>query len=251
MNLILLGFIAALTSGCFSVSKENPELIPKLEETKSQYDLGRGTYLFRIFGIDQPFLALYNPRTKELSHIYKARISDKGGDFWQRVKEDMRMTRESRYFAISSALSPNAFLSDSGTAKVSGSFRADIFRGDPAKTSNVGRNILFSVVEVVFPTKTKPAKATTHIFIGGDGEFHAIPLNAQSDLLSFDIVDGLQRNSLHDQWLAVHIESDGSMPASTNMGCVSNYSGKILAGTTTEETEISAICVRQGRAGPN
>ena len=250
MKWTMMALAMVLTSGCFSPSKNEPELLPKLEESKGQDDPGVGTYLFRIFGVDQPFLALYNAKSAVLSHIYRTQVADKGRDFWQQIKEDMRMTRESRYFAASSALNPSAFLKDPQTGMVGGSFRADVFRGDPAKMSSFGRNILFRVTDVVFQSEVQPP-TTTHIFVAAKGEFHAVPLNAQENLLSFTIVDGLPEGRPGNSWLAVQIETDGGLPGNTKMGCVSNYAGKILAGHLTEESEISAICEREGRAGPS
>ena len=249
MKSALVALVILSTYGCFSVSKEQPELLPKLEEEKGPDGLATGAYLFRVFGVEEPFLALYKPATGTLSHIYRAQTTDKAGDFWKVMKEDIRMTRESRYFAASSALNPQAFIKDPQTGRGSGSFRADVFRGDPEKVSVVGRNILFNVNEVIYQSEVKSPEATTHIFVAGAGEFHAVPMTADADLLSFNFVDGLPQGQPGSRWVAIQLEADGNVPGSSKMGCVSNYAGKVLAGTTNEETEISAICERQGRAG--
>jgi hypothetical protein len=245
----LLALVILSTYGCFSLSNEQPELLPKFEESADQGDLATGAYLFRIFGFEKPFLALYNPVNGRLSRIYTAQTTDKAGDFWKIMKEDVRMTRESRYFAASSALNPQTFIKDPRTGRGSGSFRADVFRGDPEKMSAVGRNILFSVTEVIYQSETLAPEQTTHIFVSGAGEFHAVPVTSESDLLSFNIVDGLPLGQSDYRWLAIQLESDGSVPGSSKMGCVSNYAGKVLAGTSIEAAEISAICERRGRAG--
>jgi hypothetical protein len=250
MKLIFLTLTLISLTGCFSLSKDSPELLPKQEDAKGESGSISQPYLFRLFGADQPFLALYNTESGSLSHIYKAQASNKGDDFWQHVEEDSRMTRESRYFAASSAINPGAFIKDPQTGKIGASFRADIFRGDPSKRSLVGRSILFNVIDVVFHSETKLPQATTHIFVAATKEFHAIPLKSNADLLSFTYVEGLPKGQPEKGWLAIELKKGEGVPASTAMGCVGNYSGKILIANSTEEPEINAICDRQGQAGP-
>jgi hypothetical protein len=249
MRSTLLALLILSTSGCFSFSKEQPELLPKLKEPKRGNGLTTGSYTFRIFGIDEAFLALYNPNTGKLSHLYRAQTTNNAADFWKVLKEDIRMTRESRYFAASSALNPDAFIKDKQTGNGNGSFRADVFRGDPEMKSAIGRNILFSVIDVVYQSENLSPKWNTHILVAGPQEFHAVPFNADGDLLTFNFVDGLPQGSPGMRWISIQLEKDGSVPGSSKMGCVSNFSGKAQAGPSMEETEISAICERQGRAG--
>jgi hypothetical protein len=249
MKSTLLALLILSATGCFSLSKEPPQLLPKLEESKGEDGLTTGTYTFRIFGIDEAFLALYNPSTGRLSHLYRTQATDNAADFWGVLKEDIRMTRESRYFAASSALNPQIFVKDRQTGKGSGSFRADVFRGDPEKMSAVGRNILFNVNEVIYQSENRTKESTTHILVEGTQEFHAVPVTADGDLLSFNFVDGLPQGRPGRRWISIQLEQDGSVPGSSKMGCVSNFAGKVLAGPLTEETEISAVCERQGRAG--
>lgn len=241
--------LATFLGGCFRQSIDQPLLITKQEDNGPLASMGAGQYVFRIFGTKRAFAALYNPANGNLASIYKILIKGTGEDFWPLVAEDARMTRESRYFAVSRTITPALFPVEPGPSGVS--FRADIFRGNPNLLSVVGRNRLVKIDELIFRQKevANPAAGGSHILVRQADEYHAVPLKADDSLLSFIALEGLTPSQVKANWLAATLEPDAGSPANTSMGCSANYKGTISLPESTPENEIRAYCEKQGRAG--
>lgn len=245
---VLALILAAFLAGCFSQVNEQPEMVAKQEDNAPLSSMGAGQYVFRLFGSLRPFAALYDPVDGKLASIYKVVITSSGKDFWPMLAEDGRMTRESRYFAISRTITPSLFPTEAGPSGVN--FRADIFRGSPGMQSILGRNKLVKIEELIFRQDGASAALRSHIIVGQGSEYHAVPVQADRDLLSLLALEGLTTMQKNAAWIAALLESEAGVPANTMMGCSTNYRGTISLPENTPENEIRAFCEKQGRAGP-
>lgn len=228
-----------LLTGCLSKPGLEKDLIGKSEGplTGSQAEI----QVYRIFGKYQGYLADYDPITGALRAVHKVLIGNAGRDFWPTLQEDSRVAREVRYFAVSRIPIPTITEKTEG-----GSFRADLFRGHPVHESAIGHNLLIRITGTRFIAPADK-RSGTHIILGDAKEVHAVPQNSSDDLVSFSVVDGIKAND--GVWGQAVLRPAASRPATTAMGCLQNFEGKLLADGSDTDAEFWGVCEKMSQAG--